>query len=180
MNYMTVSQYASLVGKDTSVIRRLIASGAIKAEKLGNQWILPNDTVYPIDKRIKSGEYRNWRKMSDVRKSNPILMKALSQMCNELKGIYGNQILKIVLYGSYARGEETAESDVDIALILKEADSEKTHEAMTDVVVDYELEQGVTLSVITIEYENYAEWRTTLPFYKNIDREGIVLWKAAS
>ena len=50
---------------------------------------------------------------------------------------------------------------------------------MLDPVVDYELDLALTLSVVPIEYENYREWRSVLPFYRNIEKEGIVLWQAA-
>lgn len=53
------------------------------------------------------------------------------------------------------------------------------HDKMTDIVVDYELEQGAPLSVIPLEWAEYTTWKSTLPFYKNIEKEGIVLWKTA-
>ena len=53
------------------------------------------------------------------------------------------------------------------------------HEEMLDLVVDYELDLGVTLSVVPIDYDNYLEWSRVLPYYRNIAREGIVLWKEA-
>ena len=87
-------------------------------------------------------------------------------------------VLKAWIFGSYARGEETPESDVDIALILKD-DSETRHDQMLDIVVDYELELGVTLSVVPIDFSEYQQWNNTLPFYKNVEKEGIVLWKPA-
>ena len=86
---------------------------------------------------------------------------------------------KVILYGSYARGEQTEESDVDIAVILKDGNTEKMHDDMLDIVVDYELDLDVTLSVVPIEYANYLEWNKVLPFYQNIEKEGIVLWQAA-
>ena len=49
---------------------------------------------------------------------------------------------------------------------------------MTDIVVDYQLDLGITLSVILIEQRELMEWKTTLPFYKNVEKEGIVLWKS--
>ena len=48
---------------------------------------------------------------------------------------------------------------------------------MIDIVVDNELELEITLSVITIEEDNFNEWNSTLPFYKNLLKEGISLWK---
>ena len=106
-------------------------------------------------------------------------MHELTEMSKQLKTIYGAYLDKVILYGSYARGEQTEESDVDIAVVLKAGNTEKMHDEMLDIVVDYELELGVTLSVISVEYESYLKWKQVLPFYKNVDREGIVLWTAA-
>ncbi|MDO4978336.1 MAG: nucleotidyltransferase domain-containing protein [Eubacteriales bacterium] len=177
--YYTVTQFAEITRKDPGNIRRLLAYGRLAGEKLGKQWVIPKDAVYPEDGRVKSGNYRNWRKRPGIWQDNPDLMKALLHMSNDLEKVYGEYLVKIVLYGSYARGEQTVESDVDIAVILKDGNTEQMHDEMTDVVVDYELDQGVTLSVIPIEFEQYKAWNKTLPFYKNIDKEGIVLWKAA-
>ena len=177
--YCTVSQYAAMHGKDPGNIRRMLIKGVLLGEKMGNQWILAEDTPYPEDGRVKTGNYRNWRKRANVWQKNPELIKGIMQMCHDLSTIYGDLLDKVVLYGSYARGEQTDESDVDIAVILKNGVNEKIHDKMTDIVVDYEIEVGRTLSVISVEHEQYEQWKTVLPFYKNIDREGIVLWKAS-
>lgn len=178
-DFYTVSEFAVLTGKDPGNIRRRLIKGEIKGEKIGKQWIIPKSTAYPEDRRIKSGIYRNWRKRPEIRNAHPELICALQKMCIEIYHTYGSYLDKIVLYGSYARGEETDESDVDIAVILKDGNTEAMHEQMLDIVVDYEIEQGVTLSVVPIEYEKYVQWNKVLPFFVNIDKEGIVLWKAA-
>ena len=178
-NYYTVSEFAEKTGKDPGNIRRLLIRGSIRGEKLGRQWIIPADEVYPEDGRVKSGEYKNWRKKVALGHSKPGLIRKLPQMSDWIALIYGERIDKIVLYGSYARGEQTEESDVDIAVVLRDGGTEKMHDMMLDVVVDYELELAVTLSVVPIEYENYIKWNHVLLFYKNIDKEGIIIWKAA-
>lgn len=173
MEYVSVSQYAQMVGKDPGNIRRMLINGTLSGKKIGNQWVLPKDTVFPADRRVKSGKYRNWRKC-DHR-----LMNRLNTLSSALCRVYGRQLTQIVLYGSYARGSQSAESDVDIALFLEGEDSDTLHDKMTDLVVDYELELGITLSVVTIDNEQYRKWKDTLPYFQNIHREGIVLWKAA-
>lgn len=60
--YLSVSQFAEKHKKDPANIRKLIAAGRIPAIKIGNQWAIPADAEPPADKRVKSGEYRNWRK----------------------------------------------------------------------------------------------------------------------
>ena len=179
IDYYTVSEFSKITGKDSGNIRKLLINGTIVGEKVGHQWIIPKDTKYPEDKRLKSGEFKNWRQRNDVSRRNPKLMKSLYIISKKLCDIYDNKVEKIVLYGSYARCEETSDSDVDIAIILKEGHTEQMHDKMIDLIVDYELDLGVTLSVVPIEYDNYVEWENTLPFYRNIEKEGIVLWKTA-
>ena len=62
--YISVTQFAQKFGKDVGNVRKLIKDGRIPAIKIGNQWAIPADAE-PADKRVKSGEYRNWRKKKD-------------------------------------------------------------------------------------------------------------------
>ncbi len=178
-NYYTVSEYAEKMGKDPGNIRRMLIKGTLKGEKFGKQWIIPIDIEFPEDRRLKSGDYRNWRKRVMMYSEYPVLMKKLRNMSTDLKKIYGAYLQTVILYGSYARGEQTDESDIDIAIVLKKGNTESMHDSMIDTVVDYELDIAKTLSIVPIDYENYQEWRKVLPFYKNIDKEGIIIWKAA-
>lgn len=50
------------------------------------------------------------------------------------------------------------------------------HDAMIECVSERELECDRVLSVVDIEMDKYDLWKDTLPFYKNIEKEGIVLW----
>lgn len=179
LDYYTVTEYAARVGKDPGNIRRMLINGAITGEKLGKIWVIPKDTKYPDDNRIKSGNYKNWRQKIRINHDHPGLISSLSEMSERISKIYGRTLDKVILYGSYARGDQTPESDVDIAIVVRKGNTEKMHDELLDLVVDYELDLAVTLSVVPIEYENYVEWSKVLPFYRNIDKEGIILWNAA-
>ena len=85
---------------------------------------------------------------------------------------------RIILYGSVARGTQTEESDVDIAVIVRKY-TEDMHDKMIDLTVDLELEYNKVLSVLLIDYDNFREWEDVLPFYKNMKKDGIMLWSAA-
>lgn len=106
-----------------------------------------------------------------------------TQMYNELvKGILnalGIKTVSIILYGSTARGTDTEESDVDVAVIVNGALDNAMEEALSDVVVDMNLKYDRVFSVIDIEDETIKKWENVVPFYKNVRKEGIVLWKAA-
>jgi len=175
--YYTVSQYAKIFQKDPGNIRRMLIKGTMEGEKVGNQWLIPKGTEYPEDRRVKSGDYRNWRQRVKLNSKHPEVLKKLYEMCEAIGEIYGSTIAEVVLYGSYARGQESDESDIDMAIVLKAKQTEEQYDRMTDIVVDYQLDLGITLSVISIELREFMEWKKTLPLYKNVDKEGIVLWK---
>lgn len=96
-----------------------------------------------------------------------------------LTEIYGDLLVRIVLYGSVARGTDNEESDIDIAVLLKSGETKTMKDNMVDFVVDLELECDKVLSVLRIDYDKFREWEDVLPFYKNMKKEGVVLWQAA-
>lgn len=83
------------------------------------------------------------------------------------------------MYGSVARGKQTEESDIDIVVMLKSQETKDMKIRMTDMIVDLELEHNRVLSVMRVDYEKYKDWEDTMPFYKNIEKDGVVLWQAA-
>ena len=109
---------------------------------------------------------------------NDELSLLIQEMIAELRGIYGDILNSVVLYGSYARGEQNDDSDIDIALFVRKSDN-FLNNSMIECVAAYELKTEKVLSVIDILQSKYDCWKNTLPFYKNINKEGIVLWKAA-
>lgn len=103
----------------------------------------------------------------------------LQQLIPEVVSIYGDLLVSVILYGSVAKGTQTEESDIDIALMLKSEETEDMRERMTDAVVDLELEYNKVLSVLRIDYKQFQLWGNTMPFYINIKKDGVILWQAA-
>lgn len=101
------------------------------------------------------------------------------ELVDGILSIFESQVIRIVLYGSVARGTNTAESDIDIALLLNGSLSKVTEDKLSDLVVDLNLKYDTVLSVIDIDYEMFRKWEKVTPFYKNVNEEGVVLWKAA-
>jgi predicted nucleotidyltransferase len=106
------------------------------------------------------------------------LQEIFEKMIPGFQDIFGNVLERIILYGSVARGTQTNESDVDIAVIVRKY-TDDMHDKMIDFTVDLELEYNKVLSVLLIDYDNFREWENVLPFYKNVKKEGIMLWSAA-
>ena len=173
---LSVTEYANLTGRDPGNIRRMLAAGRLEGSKIGNQWVIPYGAEYPDDKRKKTGKYRNWRKRIRLN-NNKELMSEINSLISDLTDIYGALLKKAIVYGSYARGDQTEESDIDIALILGGKPSREMTDRMISRTAQGELATGKVLSVIDIEEEKYSYWKDAVPFYRNIDREGIVIWQ---
>ncbi len=102
-----------------------------------------------------------------------------TELVNGLIDVFESSISEIILYGSVARGEDEAESDVDVAIILTESMSDDYRKRFLSFVSRLDIKYEKIFSVVDIDQEQYTKWNKVLPFYKNIKEEGIVLWKAA-
>lgn len=59
---LTIAEYAARIGKAPRSVRQKCQIGTLPgAVKIGRDWLIPADAAYQ-DNRIKSGEYKNWRK----------------------------------------------------------------------------------------------------------------------
>lgn len=105
--------------------------------------------------------------------------RIFQQLIPEIVEIYGDLLVSVILYGSVARGTQTDESDIDIAVMLRSKENDDMKERMTDIIVDLELEYNKVLSVLRIDYEKFKMWEDTMPFYKNMKEDGVILWQAA-
>ncbi len=96
------------------------------------------------------------------------------------KEVYGDKLLKVNLYGSYARGDFNEESDVDL-LFLVDAPPAKERQGFYDFLdkaFDIKLESELDLQPIVKSVYTFEKWKEYLPFYKNIINEGEVIYNA--
>lgn len=90
--------------------------------------------------------------------------------------VIGDDAVRIILYGSVARGDNTSESDVDIAMVIRGELDRITDKKLTRAVTELDLKYDTVLSVIDVEEKHFRRYKNKLPFYMNIEREGITLW----
>jgi len=45
--------------------------------------------------------------------------QVVKELVDELKKLYGDNLSRVILYGSKARGDATEDSDIDILVVLK-------------------------------------------------------------
>jgi predicted nucleotidyltransferase len=97
-------------------IHYLIKEGALKEEKVGAYSYIginfENSSARKIVERI------NLNKTLEFMKKDIVLKKMLDELVKELEKTIPNELLSVVLYGSYAKGTETEHSDVDVFIIV--------------------------------------------------------------
>ncbi len=95
--------------------------------------------------------------------------------------IYGNHLKSVILYGSYARGDFTQESDVDIMLLVDLEDDaiDQYSDALSELGYEYNVMQDVWIMPVVKNIKHFQYWALAYPFYQNVQKEGVVIYEAA-
>ena len=97
----------------------------------------------------------------------------INKIKKHLIKIYGEGIKKIILYGSYVRGEVTGDSDVDILVLIDQSlNPFEVRESLSDLLFDILLEEGELISVIAVPEDLFETYNS--PFMLNVKKEGLV------
>jgi uncharacterized protein len=102
--------------------------------------------------------------------------EAIARYLEILSQIYREQISKVILFGSVARGDFSPESDIDL-LIVTANGGQNLKDEISMACFDIMLETEVILSPLVMDEETY-EWHKKYrdPLYNQIQKDGIDLW----
>jgi len=105
--------------------------------------------------------------------------RALAELVDRLRQRYGDDLLRVVLFGSKARGDFDEESDLDVLVVVRIPDEVylQRRREIVSWTVDLMLEYGPVISTHLYDEPAYAQlrqWNTLLN--RDIERDGIELW----
>lgn len=101
------------------------------------------------------------------------LAEILDRLKSHLREIYGDRLVKMVLFGSQARGEAAKYSDIDVLVVLKgKVNPGEEIKRTSYVVADLSLEYDQVISRLFIDESHFNSYKS--PLLENIRREGIV------
>lgn len=109
---------------------------------------------------------------------NELISKIGNEIINRLITLYGNKVKCVILYGSYARGDNDEYSDMDI-MVLFDCSYEEVigyRKEISKIASRVGLENDILVSIVFRDSYSFKKSYDILPFYQNIIKEGQVLY----
>ncbi|MBO5397384.1 MAG: nucleotidyltransferase domain-containing protein [Clostridia bacterium] len=108
------------------------------------------------------------------------LKSILTEYVKGILDIVGDNLDKVILFGSYVKNNQNSNgeiSDIDI-MILVNIDEENIKNLETKILdysYDMDLKHNILLSPIVETVNNYNNRIKYMPFYQNVEKEGVIL-----
>lgn len=89
----------------------------------------------------------------------------------------GNRFNKMILYGSYARGDFEQDSDMDIMILVdvKPEEISVYADKVYDITYDFEMQYGMEINPSVQSIQIYEQWKAVYPLFMNIEKDGVAV-----
>jgi uncharacterized protein len=102
------------------------------------------------------------------------LKAILDELRSHFEEIYGDRLVKMILFGSQARGEANSDSDIDVLVVLKgQVNPGEEIEKTGNIVADLSLQYEELLSCMFMDEHRFTARNS--PLLRNIRKEGLLL-----
>ncbi|AXE18123.1 nucleotidyltransferase domain-containing protein [Runella rosea] len=113
---------------------------------------------------------------NDIGMSHRAIPSELKSLLADLKKglveVYGERLHQVVLFGSYARGDQQEESDVDVLVILNDDSVRGMSEINTLVDLSDALYWKYN-KIVSAKAASLSRFNLKLPLYQNVREDGI-------
>lgn len=105
----------------------------------------------------------------------PIVHQIANEYKANLQDLYGNELVELILFGSYARGDNHKESDLDFAVVLRNPDTRPTAEIAKTSAISSRLSLKYGLMLSSLPTSLYKKQTSMQGIYQEIRKDGIVI-----
>jgi len=118
------------------------------------------------------------RRVCVMARLNPAISNVTEELSRNTQSILGDKLRKIILYGSYARGDYMEHSDLDIMVLADVDENElKDFESRLGTISSRaSLEHDITVCMLLYDESLFVSRLHISPFYRNVLSEGIEIY----
>ena len=99
----------------------------------------------------------------------------IAQLHESLTNIFPQEQFDVILFGSYARNDADDGSDIDVMFLVDSSRQtiQEKHWQVGEAAAEVLMDHGIVVSPIVENRAYYHENANILPFFKNVQREGV-------
>lgn len=116
--------------------------------------------------------------MDEILVNDFIIENIKKEATDLVKMLMGKDLIKVILYGSCARGDYTQDSDIDIALITNcdRMEVKKYSDKIADISMQLAMEYFAVVNFVCLPYAEFMQKKSWYLYFRNIESEGEVLY----
>jgi predicted nucleotidyltransferase len=110
-----------------------------------------------------------------ITKMLPLIHQVANEYKASLQNLYGKELAEVVLFGSYARGDNRDESDLDFAVVLRNPNTRTTAEIAKTSVIGSRLSLKYGIMISSLPTSLHKKQTSMQGIYQEIRKEGIII-----
>ncbi len=110
---------------------------------------------------------------------NDTVIKAIKkEVAFLVRKLMGDDLVRVILYGSCARGDYSVDSDIDIALITvcDRIEAKRYNEGLAQIATQLAMNYFAIVNFVCLPEAEFLEKRSWYLYFRNIALEGEVLY----
>jgi predicted nucleotidyltransferase len=141
----------------------------VRMERRAIEWLLDEELVDEVQARAALDRLAD---PESPELAGPFDADAVAaEIAADLRTLYGRRLRHVLLFGSWARGDADAESDLDLLVVLDRLDSPFAEiDRMNDVLWSHTMAHGIAVSVVPVAVAELQEQSTA--FLQRVQAEG--------
>ena len=105
----------------------------------------------------------------------PLIHQIATEYKASLQNLYGNELVELILFGSYARGDSRTESDIDFAVVLRNPATRPAAEIVKTSFISSRLSLKYGLMLSSFPTSFHKKETSMQGVFQEIRRDGIVI-----
>lgn len=101
----------------------------------------------------------------------------LSLVTSRLQEVLSDDLVEVKLFGSFARGDNTKYSDIDLLVLLKNTPSKGANDIFDNITNEILIETGKVISFFIVEDVYFNRWQNSNDLFRTMKREGRTLFE---